>query len=323
MLTTEHSVNIRITEFAKDTEAGLSAQPKRLSSKYFYDKVGDKLFQDIMHMPEYYLTDSEFEIFETQGQNILDFAYDSGFDLIELGAGDGLKTKLLLNELVKQNADFQYIPIDISSNALEGLESDLNVTMPQVKVKPMQGDYFAILEKLKGISSRNKLVLFLGSNIGNFTKQEAKEFLCGAYDALSSGDRILLGVDLKKDPAIIQNAYDDAAGITASFNLNLLSRMNKELGADFDLSAFKHWETYDPVSGETKSYIVSKKDQEVYFSHLEKSFSFEAWEGIWVELSQKYSLSEIEKFANDCGFVIENHFLDSKKYYTNTMLRVQ
>jgi len=191
-------------DFANDTIKGLEANPKRLFSKYFYDKKGDKLFQDIMAMPEYYLTNCEFEIFETQKAEILEFVREADFDLIELGAGDGTKTKVLLEYLVSQEADFQYLPIDISQNALDGLESDLNVTMPQVKVKPQQGDYFGVLKSLKNIGSRRKMVLFLGSNIGNFTKEEAVSFLKEMKTSLSPGDMVLIGSDLKKDPSIIQ-----------------------------------------------------------------------------------------------------------------------
>lgn len=310
------------TDFAKDTIKGLEASQKRLFSKYFYDKKGDKLFQDIMAMPEYYLTNSEFEIFETQKADILEFVQGADFDLIELGAGDGTKTKILLEYLVSQAADFQYLPIDISQNALDGLKSDLSVTMPKVKVKPQQGDYFGVLKNLKNIGSRRKMVLFLGSNIGNFTKAEAVSFLTEMKTSLAPGDMVLIGSDLKKDPSIIQLAYDDPAGITAAFNLNLLERMNEELGANFDVNQFKHWETYNPTTGETKSHIISKQAQTVYFSHLEKSFDFGAWEAIWVELSQKYNLQELEKLAEDCGFEVVNHFLDKKDYFCDTLWRV-
>jgi dimethylhistidine N-methyltransferase len=310
------------TDFANDTITGLEASPKRLFSKYFYDKKGDKLFQDIMAMPEYYLTNCEFEIFETQKAEILEFASHSDFDLIELGAGDGTKTKILLKYLVSQGADFQYLPVDISQNALDGLESDLNVTMPRVKVEPQQGDYFGVLKSLKDIGSRRKMVLFLGSNIGNFTREEAALFLQEMNASLSPGDMVLIGSDLKKDPSIIQLAYDDPAGITAAFNLNLLERMNRELGANFDINQFKHWETYNPTTGETKSHIISKKTQTVHFSCLDRSFEFGAWEAIWVELSQKYNLKELENLAEKSGFEVVQHFMDKKNYFCDTLWRV-
>lgn len=323
MTTIEMTKKIAVSaDFANDTIRGLEASPKRLFSKYFYDKKGDKLFQDIMAMPEYYLTNCEFEIFETQKAEILEFANHSDFDLIELGAGDGTKTKVLLEYLVSQDAGFQYLPIDISQNALDGLESDLNVTMPQVKVEPHQGDYFGVLKSLKNIGSRRKMVLFLGSNIGNFTKEEASQFLTEMNASLSPGDMFLIGSDLKKDPSIIQLAYDDPAGITAAFNLNLLERMNRELGADFDLNAFKHWETYNPTTGETKSHIISKKEQRVNFSCLDRSFNFDAWEAIWVELSQKYNLQELENLAENSGFEVVQNFMDKKNYFCDTLWRV-
>lgn len=321
-----HSIKISkeivLSDFARDTLSGLSEKPKRLSSKYFYDRKGDALFQDIMHMPEYYLTDAEFEIFQNYAGEILSFATEKAFDLIELGAGDGLKTKVLLTELKESKADFRYIPVDISQNALTGLKNDLQISMPEVNVQTRQGDYFAVLEDLKHLSSRQKLVLFLGSNIGNYTREEARNFLSHLSNALVPGDRVLLGVDLKKDPAVIQAAYDDAAGITAAFNLNLLERMNRELGADFVIENFKHWETYNPVTGETKSYIVSKKEQAVNIADLDKSFNFEAWEAIWVELSQKYSTAELEELFSQTGFTVEKYYSDSKNYFSDVMLKV-
>lgn len=310
-----------LSDFAKDTLRGLSAEPKRLFSKYFYDERGDAIFQQIMAMPEYYLTDCEFEIFRKQGENILAEMPDASFDLLELGAGDGTKTKVLLQMLLTQNVDFQYLPIDISQNALNGLEENLTAELPDLKIKTLQGDYFRVLQDLKNIGTRPKVVLFLGSNIGNFAPAAAVEFLCKMHEVLSPGDSLLIGADLKKDPAVIQAAYDDPAGITASFNLNLLERMNRELGADFDLDNWKHWETYNPVTGETKSHLVSKRAQSVHFSTLDRSFDFAAWEAVWVELSQKYSLSDLENIAAQCGYEVVKHFTDERGYYADSLWR--
>ena len=310
-----------LNQFARDVDLGLSQQPKHLSSKYFYDEIGDKLFQDIMNMPEYYLTNCEFEIFEAHKARILKAIGKRPFDLVELGAGDGTKTKILLRYFLEQGADFQYEPIDISHNVLLLLENDLKQHLPDLKVNSLQGDYFEVLDRLKQDSSKPKVVLFLGGNIGNFTRKEAGSFLKALYAKLNKGDLLLIGFDLKKDPAVILEAYNDKTGITAALNLNLLTRMNKELDANFEVDAFKHWETYDPMTGATKSYLVSKKAQKVYIGALNKTVQFEAWEAIDVELSQKYSLSEIEELAVSTGFELKDHLFDKQKYFVDSIWR--
>ena len=307
------------TAFAKDILEGLSSNPKKLSSKYFYNETGDKLFQDIMQMPEYYLTDCEFEIFEAYKSDILDLIDQDYFELVELGAGDGFKTKVLLRHFLEKGTNFKYRPIDISSNALLLLENDLRSNIPELSVEGLPGDYFKVLEKLSHQKQIRKVILFLGANIGNLTKPEAQSFLNKISSHLSPDDFLLIGFDLKKDPQIILDAYNDLAGITASFNLNLLSRINDDLDANFDVAAFKHWETYNPVSGSTISYIVSKKKQTVRINALQQDFHFDAWEAMEVELSQKYSIGEVEKMAEATGFKVAKHFFDSKNYFLDTL----
>ena len=310
-----------LSQFAKDVKEGFSKNPKELSSKYFYDQRGDKLFQEIMNMPEYYLTDSEYEIFERHKETILSIFGQQPFDLIELGAGDGTKTKVLLQYFLEQGLDFQYEPVDISKNVLLLLESDLKENLPDLKVNSQQGDYFEVLKNLKKDTSKPKVVLFLGANIGNFSKTKAQDFLTALANNLNPNDLVLIGFDLKKDPAVILEAYNDKTGITAAFNLNVLQRMNRELNADFDVEAFKHWETYDPVTGATRSFIVSTRAQQVYIGALDETINFEEWEAINVELSQKYSLSEIKQLANSSGFEIVEHLFDEKKYFVDTIWR--
>lgn len=308
--------------FAQDVLSGLSATPKKLPSKYFYDESGDRLFQQIMNMPEYYLTDAEYDIFTNHKQGILQLLGEKHFDLFELGAGDGTKTKILLQHFLDQQSDFTYRPIDISSNVLVQLEQDLQENLPLLDVKVIQGDYFEVLGKMSARHGARKVVLFLGANIGNLSPEEAFLFLQKLKTNLSKEDLLLIGFDLKKDPEIILEAYNDRGGITAAFNLNLLHRMNKELGANFDVDAFKHWETYDPISGATRSFIVSTKSQEVEIQSLNQSFSFDAWEAIDVELSQKYSLVEVEKLAKKAGFKIRKHFFDQQRYFVDSLWEV-
>ncbi len=303
--------------FLTDVIAGLSQTPKKLSSKYFYDANGDKLFQDIMNMPEYYLTNCEYDIFETHKQNLLSLIGEEPFDLIELGAGDGTKTKVLLQHFLSQQADFQYLPIDISKEGLENLEKDLKVNLPELCVKGLSGDYFEMLEQLSASSGVRKVILFIGANIGNMTRAQAADFLQHLNQTMITGDLLLIGFDLKKDPNIILNAYNDSAGVTAAFNLNLLSRINRELGADFAINNFRHWETYNPATGETKSYLVSTQKQAVHLQN--ETFHFDAWEAIDVELSLKYSLSDIENLAEKSAFKVVQHFFDSNHYFVDTI----
>lgn len=307
--------------FASSILEGLEKHPKQLSSKYFYDKKGDRLFQEIMHMPEYYLTNCEYEIFDRQQQAILQhIGSEEAFELIELGAGDGLKTKVLLRHFVDQNVNFQYRPVDISSSVLGQLSQSLATELPKLEVAPLHGEYFQVLEELKDIGDhQKKVIFFLGANIGNLTKPQSRRFLSQLNDLLDPGDMLLLGIDLKKDPATILAAYNDPAGITAAFNLNLLERINNELGGQFELDQFKHWETYDPITGETKSYIVSKQSQDVRIEALETSIHFDAWEAIEVELSQKYSIGEVHQLAKSANFEIVHDFFDARHYFVDSL----
>ncbi len=312
------------SSFANDVEKGLSAYPKSISSKYFYDADGDRLFQEIMAMPEYYLTNCEYEIFQHQAANILEAIGHEPFELIELGAGDGTKTKLLLDHFLNKDIDFVYRPIDISGNVLEQLEADCRHQWPQLAIAPVTGEYLEALQQVhEEDNGRRKVVLFLGGNIGNFALPDARVFLQDLRSCLDQGDQLLTGFDLKKDPAIILAAYNDPAGITAAFNLNLLRRINRELGADFRLENFHHWETYNPCNGEARSYIVSKVAQCVNIQQLHLTVHFEAWEPIAVEISCKYNERDITALAQDSGFQIRQNFTDSRSYFVDTLWEVK
>ena len=184
--------------FAHDVEEGLNRDPKKLSSKYFYDKKGDELFQAIMRMPEYYLTDCEYGIFDQEKERILAAIGRENFELIELGAGDGYKTKILLEHFLKEEVPFVYRPVDISQNVLNGLKADLQKLWPDLRVRPLKGDYFAMLERLHSEQGQRKVLMFLGANIGNYTRQEALRFLENLRKQMDPGDQLLIGFDLKK-----------------------------------------------------------------------------------------------------------------------------
>tara|TARA_R110002073_G_scaffold72537_1_gene177155 strand:- start:123985 stop:124923 length:939 start_codon:yes stop_codon:yes gene_type:complete len=305
--------------FAKDVVAGLSAKNKQLSSKYFYDDNGSRIFQEIMQMPSYYLTDAEFEILSLQAKQIVaSLVFKEPFNIIELGAGDGFKTFKLLEYLVSENIKFNYIPIDISSVALEILTKKLKERLPNLSIQPKVGDYFEILNE----TSKNKtpsLLLFLGSNIGNYSNQNAIKLLQLFNETMSKGDKLLVGLDLKKNPKTIHNAYYDTGGITKRFNMNLLVRINREFDADFMIDDFDFYCHYNPESGEVKSYLVSLKKQLVELKKLGVSIEFAQNELIWTELSKKYSFNEIENLASASGFKTVHHFLDCKHYFTDSL----
>jgi|SRR5690606_94924 dimethylhistidine N-methyltransferase len=311
------------TTFKKEVFEGLSAYPKYLSSKYFYDKKGDRLFQEIMAMPEYYLTGCEFQILSTYTETIGELFRDreNGLDLIELGAGDGKKTKVLLKYMAENNFNFVYKPIDISENAVELLSNNLAQEMPILNVDAEVGEYFEVLERLKGFNKRKKVIMVLGSNIGNLKHPKAIEFLSKLKDAMLPDDLLFMGFDQKKEPQKILNAYNDETGITETFNKNVLTRINRELGGNFDLNKFKHWEVYDPETGTAKSFLVATEAMEVSIEALKLTVNFDQWETIHTEISQKYDDKIVGWLAEEAGLKIETSFTDKKEYYKDYVFR--
>ncbi|HAU53345.1 MAG TPA: L-histidine N(alpha)-methyltransferase, partial [Sphingobacterium sp.] len=243
-------------------------------------------FQDIMHMPEYYLTNCELEIFRTKTAELADFITtdESDFDLIELGAGDALKSSHLLTHLSAHHNTYSYMPIDISGNILAVLGEKLHRDIPTLDIVPLEGEYFEMLDQAMKISERRKVVLFLGGNIGNMDMDEAHFFCAEIRRKLSPGDIIIIGFDLKKNPHTVLSAYNDKTGITSAFNINLLNRINRELEADFDTQYFQHYQSYDPISGACRSFLVSLTNQHVHIKG--ESIFFKENELIDMEISQ-------------------------------------
>ncbi|MCB0374393.1 MAG: L-histidine N(alpha)-methyltransferase [Sinomicrobium sp.] len=307
------------SDFEKEVYTGLTSFPKHLSSKYFYDTAGDKLFQEIMQLPEYYLTSCEFDILQQYKAEIAT-VFDTGresFDLIELGAGDGKKTKILLKHLVENHCDFSYRPIDISDNALQLLAAALRQELPELNVQPLQGTYFGVLERLASYNQRKKVIMFLGSNIGNLLHRQAVNFLRHLNTIMNSNDLLFIGFDQKKDPQVILDAYNDKTGVTARFNKNILLRINAEMQADFDPGHFLHWETYDPETGTAKSFLVAKKAHNVSIRALDMEVHFKKWETIHTEISQKYDDDIVEWLAGEAGLNVRDQFSDARNYYKN------
>jgi dimethylhistidine N-methyltransferase len=310
----ESGLKVGNSDFYFDVIDGLRQAPKKLSSKYFYDKNGDELFQAIIESPDYYLTRCEMEIFTSQADVIVDtiVTKDADFELIELGPGNCAKSIHLMRSLVVSNSFFSYVPIDISENVISGLNSFLPDKLPGVKVNGLVGDYFDKLEVHCLVPGPRKVVMCLGGNIGNMTIADSNRFCKRLRSCLQPGDQCIIGFDLLKHPAVIRRAYDDRDGLTRAFNLNLLKRINRELAADFRIDQFDHYCSYDPASGEARSYLVCLKEMVVHVGGAR--VGFEKDECIWTEVSQKFSKEQVDGMAVDNGFVPATNFFDSQSW---------
>ncbi|WP_339924140.1 L-histidine N(alpha)-methyltransferase [uncultured Cyclobacterium sp.] len=301
------------TIFKRDILEGLNSAPKQLSSKYFYDEKGSEIFQEIMQMKSYYLPGCETEILTEKSQEIISRLPNPTYDVVELGAGDGTKTALFLDALLKSEKTINYLPLDISPEILEVNKDFLIEKFPDLNILPIAGDYFETLEKIKP-RKNPKIVLFLGSNIGNFEGEKAVAFLKFVRQYLVKGDLFMLGADLKKHPQTILKAYDDPEGITKRFNLNLLHRINRELEGNFIPENYDHYASYDPLSGTTKSFLISKIKQNVQVGG--QAIDFEKNEPVHMEISQKYNISDLIQLRENAGFKTDHHFTDSQKYFS-------
>ena len=309
--------------FAADVYEGLTAPAKFLPSKYLYDQRGDAIFQEIMAMEAYYPTRSEDEIFRTHKEELLTYFGEDGkkFQLIEFGAGDGAKTKVLLRYFWEQSSGLTYVPIDISAHIIGELTDDLKESLPGLKVQGICDDYFRAFDQLADSedAGARKVVLFLGANIGNFDADESVAFLQKIGQHLSSDDQLMIGFDLKKDPQRILDAYFDKGNVTKSFKLNLLQRINRELGGDFDVDAFQYFPIYHPAEGSIFSYLVSTVAQDVTLEALNHTVHFDAWETIYMERSQKYSERDIAQLAEKTGFRVLRNFFDSERLFADSL----
>ncbi|MBC7540213.1 MAG: L-histidine N(alpha)-methyltransferase [Bacteriovorax sp.] len=308
-------------QFAKDIAIGLTAKPKIISSKYFYDTKGSQIFQEITKLEEYYLSRSELEILEKIKNILPDLIGKSEVDIVELGVGDGHKTRVIINSFLDKNIKVNFFPIDISAEAMHLLEKNIseskNLNVHAVVAEYIEGMHFA-----REHSKNRQIVLFLGSNIGNFSKKESQKILKTIKSILKKDDFLLIGFDLKKDIDLMTNAYSDHEGITAKFNLNLLERINSELGGDFEVLNFQHRALYNPELGAMESYLISLKEQVVTIRELKKKFKFDAWEPIHLEYSFKFLEKDIQDLSIDGGFKRISNFKDGNKYFIDSLWQV-
>lgn len=306
--------------FARDVLQGLSRQRKSLSSAWFYDDRGSRLFEEITQLEEYYLTRCEREILSTRAREIGEQIGQQPFRILETGVGDGHKTEILLRQFVDMQLDFEYVPIDICQRSIVDLIAKLQrTTRGDFLVRGIVAEYQEALDVLRDHEPMRNLVLFLGSSIGNFNHAQARRFLSGLHSSLSTGDLALIGFDLKKDPQILQRAYDDSAGVTREFNLNLLDRINRELGGQFDRRLFQHQAAYNAAEACMESFLLSTQQQTVEIDVLQRRFEFSAWEAIKVECSYKYDLPLIQSLADASGFRILRRYSDARQYFANSL----
>ena len=305
--------------FAQDVRAGLSSTPKHLFPKYLYDELGSRLFEAICAVPEYYLTRAEHEILSTHGHDIA--AAIPGCDmLIELGSGSAEKTRLIIEAMIKKQGELLFIPIDISASALKESSEALLGSYSELRIHAYAADYFQALEALPSLGLRPVLVLFLGSNIGNFEPDEAASFLRAIRSVLRPKDALLLGADLKKDRAVLEAAYNDPLGVTRAFIVNELERINRELDANFDLWAFGLRSFYNEKVGRVEVYLESLSNQAVEIRDLDLSLRFGAGERIHVENAYKFDLEGLSRLAANTGFRLERTWLDTEQRFSSNLL---
>ncbi|MGH9837883.1 MAG: L-histidine N(alpha)-methyltransferase [Blastocatellia bacterium] len=301
--------------FAGDVRAGLTAMPKTLPPKYFYDPLGSRLFEAICHLPEYYLTRAETEIFETHATAIVAEAA-SPVTVVELGSGSSIKTRLLIEALLARQGDLHYQPIDISETILVESALKLLGDYASLHITAQAADYTRGLGAIARHAGERVLVLFLGSNIGNYKPTEARALLHEVRRNLQAGDGLLLGVDLKKSAAILEPAYDDALGVTAAFNLNLLAHINRELDADFDVRRFRHRSRFNEAQSRIETHLVSCMAQTINIRKLDLTVEFGEGETIHTEYSYKYDLEMLSTLARDCGFESRRTWFDSQQRFS-------
>ncbi|MFQ5638953.1 MAG: L-histidine N(alpha)-methyltransferase [bacterium] len=309
-----------VESLAEDVADGLSSTPKTLSPKYFYDKTGSKIFEEICELPEYYPTRSERAILRAYAEEITRF-FDKDITLVELGSGNSSKTQLLIRAFIKRFERLHYLPIDISKSILSETAQSLLQKYLHLKITAFVSDYHTALSVLKKENIGDKLILFLGSNIGNFEPQEAEIFLKKTYATMNRNDRLLVGVDLKKAESILIPAYDDSQGVTAKFNFNMLRRINRVLDANFDLSKFRHKIIFNNEHSRIEMHLESMCKQTVAIHTLGQKFHFEKGETIHTENSYKYSLARFNQLAIAAGFEVQKTWFDEKKWFSLNFLR--
>lgn len=317
MLTAHRSNKIEIRDLkdssfnssdSQEVLTGLTNIPKSLPPKYFYDRTGSELFEKICLLPEYYPTRTETAILTSAGEEIAEIT--GVCELVELGSGSSTKTRLLLSAYEKLGKPWQYVPIDVSSDILKTSALQLHQEYPLLSILGLVGTYEQALTQLPPSSLTQRMIIFLGSTLGNFTQEECDRTFTQIRETLEIGDYFLLGIDLQKSPEILEAAYNDSQGITAQFNLNMLAHLNRLFDGNFDLNLFQHQAIYNQDNHQIEMYLIAKKNHEVRLNQLELEIKFEEGEKILTEISRKFSLDSIEN-------ILKNHSLKTLKHWTD------
>ncbi|HXV62941.1 MAG TPA: L-histidine N(alpha)-methyltransferase [Vicinamibacteria bacterium] len=312
-------------EFAQDVAIGLGTDPKYLLAKYFYDDRGSRLFERVTELPEYYPTRTEAAILRENAPRI-GRLMGRNLSLVELGSGSSTKTRILLESLLRNRDELTYLPIDISPGILGQTASKLGEAYPELEVTPIASQYESGLQRASDLVGKDAetpdrmLVLFLGSSIGNLEPPADARFLSRVRNRLDEGDAFLVGFDLVKDVSILNAAYNDAEGVTAEFNLNILRRINRELGGDFDLGRFSHRAFFNAEASRIEMHLVSSREHEVNIAALGRQYRFRTAETIHTESSYKYTRERIASLARISGFEVAELFTDERSWFALALL---
>jgi L-histidine N-alpha-methyltransferase len=298
---------------------GLDAAPRSLPTRFLYDRAGSELFEQITRLPEYYLTRTEQAILNRYGAGIAETAGENTM-LIEFGSGSSMKTRLLIEAILQRQADLRYVPIDISHDFLCQSSDALLADYSRLTIEALGAEYFDAVQSLPAHDGP-RLILFLGSNIGNFTYDQSLDFLVRLRLQMTPVDRLLLGIDLAKSRSIVEPAYNDAQGVTAAFNLNLLARINRELDANFDLGSFAHRAPYDETLERVEMQLISLTEQSVCIDGIGKSYRLAPGEAIHTEWSHKYTIESFTRLAGEAGLKLEQHWTDPNAWFATVMLK--
>jgi len=304
---------------------GLLKRPRSLVPWMLYDAEGSRLFEHITTLPEYYPTRTERDILANYAEAIIaatDSGYSGALRVMELGAGTAAKTGILLDAATRLRSEVTYIPVDVSSDALDVACDSIGGLLPDVQLQPMVANYVTDPPKLERFHGTT-LAMYIGSSIGNFSPREARSILRNLRSELRGGDALLLGTDLVKDEATLVRAYDDKAGVTAAFNLNLLHRLNRELGANFDTGCFRHRARWNRVQSRMEMHLESTRDQCVDIPDAQLSIQFSTHETIHTENSYKFTEDTLDALLDDAGFTIQQTWTDPRQWYALTLAGVR
>lgn len=307
------------SDLGEAVREGLAKAAKTLPCRFFYDRIGSCIFEEICELPEYYLTRAEHEILRRRAPEIAAL-FDGPATLVELGSGSSTKTRVLIEAFLKRHGALRYVPLDISRTMLEASACELLADYPGLEVVAIAAEYRRGLRRVDAEERSRKLILFLGSSVGNFSRPEAATFLGDVRATMREKDRLLIGIDLRKDRHVLERAYDDAAGTTARFNKNLLARINRELGADFDLEAFEHRAVFNEELGRVEMHLVSRRDQTVTIREMQETTRFDAGEVIHTESSYKYTTDEIAELAAAANMRVERQWFDDANRFSVSLL---